>query len=184
MGAEVRDKSTQSAEFLGLELETLNVAVDQLMQDYPNERSEEVGLLMETTAQRAHMRMSWQRWWSRRDLVQGYNNSCTNDPIPLIQPVEVLLNSRSDQRQKQKRSQKLLNLLTATMLGCCGAEWHLQQRGQTASTDFAPAARFGLVASVDRSQPDSQQNKTPRPKQPGATRNKTAMLIALLTALR
>ena len=70
------------------------------------------------------------------------------------------------------------------MLGCCGAEWHLQQRGQTARTDFAPAARFELVASVDRSQPDSQQNKTPRPKQPGATRNKTAMLIALLTALR
>ena len=55
---------------------------------------------------------------------------------------------------------------------------------QTERTDFMAAARFELAAHVNVCQPDSQQNKTPRPKQPGATRNKTAMLIALLTALR
>ena len=104
MGAEVCDKNTQSVETLGSKLEILIAAVDQLMQDCPNEESEEAGLLMETTAQRAHTRVSWQRWckrwWSRRDLEQGYNNSCTNDPMPPIQPAEGLLNSRNDQRQK------------------------------------------------------------------------------------
>ena len=58
MGAEVRDRNTQSDETLDLELEALIAAVDQLTQDHPNERSKE--LLMETTAQLAHLRMSWQ----------------------------------------------------------------------------------------------------------------------------
>ena len=46
-----------------------------------------------------------------------------------------------------------------------------------------PAARFELAAHVNVRQPDNQQNKNPNPRQPDATRNKAAILIAALAAL-
>ena len=42
------------------------------------------------------------------------------------------------------------------------------------------AARFELAAHVNVCQPDSQQNKNPSPRQPDATRNKAAILAALV----
>jgi hypothetical protein len=55
---------------------------------------------------------------------------------------------------------------------------------QIEKTDFMAAARFELAAHVNVCfQPDSQQNKNPDPRQPDATRNKAAVLIAALAAL-